>query len=360
MLVKHRGLTVVSAFAMAVAIAVGATVFESVSALLDPALPFPGGDRVVSFKFVGSDAGSPERQVIHEFAALRGQLASVEHFGAHRNAEHNLVAADTAPEPVTVAEITASAFAITATPALLGRYLLPTDEPVSAPPVVVIGLRRVAAPLWGRPQRRGTLDRSRWRAADDCRRHAGRVQVPGRSPVLGSTPRGSAQVRALGGAARSTCSAASRRASRSVRRRRSSRPLHSGPRRCIPRSAGPFGRWSFLTRASTRSIATMVWVLRAGQLLVAALTFVVAINLAILVYARTVTRLGEIAVRSALGASRGRILAQLFIEAFALAIVGAVAGLGLAHYGLDVIQTLSHDRAAACRSGSGSSCRPVR
>ena len=87
--------------------------------------------------------------------------------------------------------------------------------------------------------------------------------------------------------------------------------------------------------------ATMVWVLRAGQILVAALTFVVAINLAILVYARTVTRLGEIAVRSALGASRGRILTQLFIEAFALAIVGAAAGLGLAHYGLDVIQALN-------------------
>ena len=111
MLVKYRGLTVVGAFAMAVAIAVGATVFESISAMLDPALPFPEGGRVVSLKFVGSDAG-PERQVIHEFAALRGQLVTVEHFGAYRNAEHNLVAADTAPEPVSVAEITASAFAI--------------------------------------------------------------------------------------------------------------------------------------------------------------------------------------------------------------------------------------------------------
>jgi hypothetical protein len=59
MLVKHRGLTMVGAFAMAVAIAVGATVFEAVSALLDPALPFPGGGRVVSLKFVGSDAGTP-------------------------------------------------------------------------------------------------------------------------------------------------------------------------------------------------------------------------------------------------------------------------------------------------------------
>jgi ABC-type lipoprotein release transport system permease subunit len=41
---------------------------------------------------------------------------------------------------------------------------------------------------------------------------------------------------------------------------------------------------------------------------------------------RTVTRPGEIAVRSALGASRCRILAQLFIEALALALIGAGAG----------------------------------
>ena len=85
----------------------------------------------------------------------------------------------------------------------------------------------------------------------------------------------------------------------------------------------------------------MLWAVRAGQLLVGALTFVVAINLAILVYARTVTRLGEIAVRSALGASRRRILAQLFIEALALSMIGAGAGVGLARYGLDLIQTLN-------------------
>ena len=67
---------------------------------------------------------------------------------------------------------------------------------------------------------------------------------------------------------------------------------------------------------------TFLWALRAGQLFAGVLTVVVAINLAVLVYARTVTRLGEIAVRSALGASRRRILAQLFIESFVLTLVG--------------------------------------
>jgi len=86
---------------------------------------------------------------------------------------------------------------------------------------------------------------------------------------------------------------------------------------------------------------TFLWALRAGQLFAGVLTVVVAINLAVLVYARTVTRLGEIAVRSALGASRRRILAQLFIESFVLTLVGAAAGLGLARYSLGVIQALN-------------------
>jgi hypothetical protein len=70
-----------------------------------------------------------------------------------------------------------------------------------------------------------------------------------------------------------------------------------------------------------------LWAGRILLLLVGSLVFVVAVNLAILVYARTVTRLGEIAVRTALGASRRRLLAQLFIEALVLAVVGAGAGL---------------------------------
>src|SRR5918993_4936394 len=139
MLLKHRGLTMVGAFAMAVAIAVGATTFEVISDVLDSPLPLPGGERIVAIDFIGEDPGSPEQKVIHEFAALRDPLTTIEHFSGFRNAQHNLVAAETAPEPVAVAEITASAFAITNTPPLLGRYLLPSDEAESAPPVVVIG-----------------------------------------------------------------------------------------------------------------------------------------------------------------------------------------------------------------------------
>ncbi len=338
MLVKYRGLTTVGVFAMAVAIAVGTTTFAAISAMLDPALPFPGGGRVVALEFVGSDTRKPERQVIHAFAALRGQLVTVEQFGAFRDADHNLVAAETAPEPVLVAEITASAFAITATPALLGRYLLPADESESAPPVVLIG-------------------HDAWQL-----RFGGDRNVVGRTISLGGVPRTIVGVMPNG--------------FRFPYDHQFWVPLREDPLK-YARGQGPriqmFGRLrpgvtidqaqaefaaiaqrtAELHPESGRTLLpvvvpythdlldpTSMWVLRAGQILVAALTFVVAINLAILVYARTVTRLGEIAVRSALGASRGRILAQLFIEAFAMAIVGAGAGLGLARYALEVMEAL--------------------
>ena len=55
---------------------------------------------------------------------------------------------------------------------------------------------------------------------------------------------------------------------------------------------------------------------------------VVAMNVAVLVYARTVMRTGEIAVRTALGATRARIVTQLFAEAFVLSGLSSLVGLG--------------------------------
>ena len=57
------------------------------------------------------------------------------------------------------------------------------------------------------------------------------------------------------------------------------------------------------------------------------LLMIVCGNVGLLILARTATRTGEIAIRTALGASRGRIVTQLFIEALVLAVVST--GLGL-------------------------------
>ena len=69
--------------------------------------------------------------------------------------------------------------------------------------------------------------------------------------------------------------------------------------------------------------------LRSLQFGAALLLLIVAVNVAILVYARTATRFGEIAVRTALGATRGRVITQLFVEALVLSIAAAALGLTL-------------------------------
>lgn len=70
------------------------------------------------------------------------------------------------------------------------------------------------------------------------------------------------------------------------------------------------------------------------QLGAALLLLIVAVNVAILVYARTATRLGEITVRTALGATRGRIIMQLFIEALVMSVAAAGTGLTLLYVAL--------------------------
>ena len=152
MLVKHRWLTTVGGFAMAVAIAVGATFFEVVSEVLNPALPLEDGERIVAVQYISSETGVPERRVLHDFIAWRDELVSVEQLGAFRTADHNLVSGTGRPEPIKVAEITASGFEVARTPPLFGRYLIPTDERQGASPALVIGHQAWQSRFGGDPQ----------------------------------------------------------------------------------------------------------------------------------------------------------------------------------------------------------------
>ncbi len=334
MLVKYPGLTMVGGFAMAFAIAVGTATFEIVAEATGHTLPLPEGDRIVGIQNRDVAASRDERRTSHDFVFWREQLRSVRDLGAYRDVERNLILGTGPGEPVQVAEISAAAFRLTRVPPLLGRTLVDADEHAAASPVIVIGYdewqRRFAGDsrIVGRAVRLGD-ERSTVvgvMPAGFAFPVSHEYWVPLRLNVLAYGRREGPSIRLFGRLAPDV-SFREAQAELTVLGERTSAHYPDTHRYLRPQLK-PFAK-TITDPSGEETLALM-----ALNLPVVMLVILVCANVALLMFARAATREAEIIVRTALGASRGRIIAQLFAEALVLGGMAAVVGLAAADFGL--------------------------
>jgi predicted permease len=80
-----------------------------------------------------------------------------------------------------------------------------------------------------------------------------------------------------------------------------------------------------------RSGVTLMWAAVGAVLLIG------CVNMANLLLARTLSRRREMAIRTAIGASRGRLVRQMLVESVVMSVMGGVAGVAAAYWALRVI-----------------------
>jgi predicted permease len=327
MLVKYPGLTLVAGVGMAIAIAVGTTSFAFLFGSLHPVLPLPDGGRIVGVENWDIGWNNQEDRNLRDFLTWRAELTSVRELSAFATSQRNLIIADGPIEAVTIAEMTASGFAVARVPPLLGRPLLEDDEREGAQPVTVIGhdiWRRHfhADPgVLGRPVRFGD---NRYTIVGVMPEGFGfpvnhRAWIPLRVHTLAYEPRRGPAISVFGRLApgASLDTAGAELSALGARMAAESPATHE---RLRPRVVRYTELW--FDDAPRAALPFL-------ELLVSMLVVVVGVNVSTLVYARTATRCGEIAIRSALGGSRRRIVAQLFAEALVLSCASAALGLGI-------------------------------
>ncbi|HEY8380120.1 MAG TPA: ABC transporter permease, partial [Nannocystis sp.] len=333
-LLKSPGFAAAAVLTLALGIGANSTIFAVVHAALLRPLPYPDPDRIVSISTltVFGDTKLADEPSIARWA---DEARSFEVIAAYWSGEANLTGG-AGPEHVRGASVTEGFFRVMGVTPALGRAFSEEELRYEGAPVVILGQglwRRAfggAADVIGRTVRLDGVDHT----------------VIGVMPAGFAFPDSAEYWRPM--RLQSTVADGSADFSYAIGRLRPGVPLEEARAEleAIRRRAEDLPeRFRELGVAVVTLHERLHGDLRPGLLVllgaVGCVLLIACANVANLLLARATTRRRELAVRSALGATRARLARQLLVECTLLALLGGAAGLLIPAWGLDVLERLA-------------------
>ena len=338
-IVRAPGVSLLIVLTLGSAIAASTIGFTFADLALFRGLPVDDTAKVVSIFASDIQGATPRARVSGpDFLDIKARATLLDHMSAFRDGRAPLIS-DGQSQTLSVSYATGDLFTTMGQPAFRGRAFTTADDRPGAPPVALLAHHYWQSAFQGRESVLGTtlqIGREHFTVVgvltpDLEFGNIGEIEVWLPLQISPSAPRDIRNLRFMA------------RLKDGVAFEQAAAEMASISAALAAEHPDANGGWRLrlapvteLTGGSGFYVVIALFLLSMGLLMAIAIA-----NVSNLALARTLSRVRELAVRSALGARKGRLVRQFIIEGLVLSVIAAVASLPLAWTGLRAIQTAS-------------------